>query len=109
MATRPKNNLGKMPCPECGEPVAVRESRETGTLSFQCQDADCEASGYAQAHTGVYRRWKAKITPPKGATQAAPQEPAPAPAPEPKAPPKPAKQAPPAPQAQEPKGLKQWW
>ncbi|OEZ93486.1 hypothetical protein JAB8_06020 [Janthinobacterium sp. HH106] len=62
MATA-KKNLGKMPCPDCGDPVAVMQS-EPGTLSYKCQHADCESSGFAQAHTGAARRWLAKLPKP---------------------------------------------
>jgi len=121
MATRPKDNLGKMACPCCGEPVSVKKSRETGTLTYACQDADCEATGYASAHTAAARRWLANITPPKGATQAPPKEPEPAPKPQAapgaakkpatKVEAKPPKQTPPAaptPPAPEKKGGFQW-
>lgn len=63
MATA-KKNLGKMPCPDCGDPVAVMEAL-TGTLSYKCQDADCESSGYAGAHTGAAKKWRTKLPPPK--------------------------------------------
>ena len=59
MATA-KTNLGKMPCPACGDPVAVMRA-DTGTLSYKCQDAGCEMSAFAQVHTGAARRWLAKL------------------------------------------------
>ncbi|OFJ47592.1 hypothetical protein BA896_023320 [Janthinobacterium lividum] len=59
MATA-KQNLGKMPCPHCGDPVAVFKS-STGKLSYKCQDADCEASCFAEAHSGVARKWLALL------------------------------------------------
>ncbi len=62
MATA-KKNLGKMPCPHCGDPVAVMQAL-TGTLSYKCQDADCESSGYAPAHTGAARKWLAAVPAP---------------------------------------------
>lgn len=74
MVTAKKENLGKMPCPCCGEPVAVKKAM-TGTLSYQCQDADCETSGYAGAHTAAARKWLAKI----GTRAAAPPAPISAP------------------------------
>jgi hypothetical protein len=61
MVTAKKENLGRMPCPCCGEPVAVKKAIMTGTLSYQCQDADCEATGYAPAHTAAARKWLANI------------------------------------------------
>lgn len=68
MATA-KQNLGKMPCPHCGDPVAVFKS-STGKLSYKCQDADCEASCFAEAHSGVARKWLALL--PQRAPEAAP-------------------------------------
>jgi len=56
MAAKPKQNLGKMPCPDCRQPVAVMKA-DSGTLSYKCQEADCEATGFAQAHTAAARRW----------------------------------------------------
>lgn len=68
MATA-KQNLGKMPCPHCGDPVAVFKS-STGKLSYKCQDADCEASCFAEAHSGVARKWLALL--PNRTPEAAP-------------------------------------
>jgi hypothetical protein len=68
MATA-KKNLGKMPCPCCGDPVAVHQA-ETGTLSFKCQDATCETSGFAAAHTGAAKKWLSLL--PKTASEPAP-------------------------------------
>lgn len=79
MAAAPKKNLGKMPCPDCRQPVAVMQA-ESGTLSYKCQEADCEATGFAQAHTAAARRWQAAL----GTRQApapAPAKPADTPAP----------------------------
>ena len=59
MATA-KKNLGKIPCPACGDPVAVYQA-ETGTLSYKCQHPDCESSGYAPQHTGAARKWLAQL------------------------------------------------
>lgn len=106
MVAKAKENLGKMPCPCCGEPVALKKA-DTGTLSFKCEDADCEQTGFAQAHTGAARKWLAKVvrraaapepdSAPKPAparqapaSAAKPPDPAPIPAPPPKTPPKPA-------------------
>jgi ssDNA-binding Zn-finger/Zn-ribbon topoisomerase 1 len=61
MATaKPKKNLGKMPCPGCGDAVAVMQS-ETGMLSYKCQNAECETSGFAPAHTGAAKKWRAAL------------------------------------------------
>lgn len=60
MATAPKQNLGKMPCPDCGGAVAVHRSAP-GTLSYKCQEAECESSGFAAAHTGAAKKWLAKL------------------------------------------------
>lgn len=95
MAAAPKANLGKMPCPDCKQPVALMKAA-TGTLSYKCQEADCEATGFAQAHTAAARRWLAAL--PK-APAAATTEPAPKPAPK-----APAKEAEPAPQQPPAKG-----
>lgn len=89
MVAAPKTNLGKMPCPDCGQPVAVKQAA-SGTLSYACQEADCEATGFAQAHTAAARRWQAAL----GTRQAPPTEPPkPAAAPAPKAETKPAPKA----------------
>jgi hypothetical protein len=61
MAAAPKENLGKMPCPCCGQPVALKRSA-TQKLSFVCDDADCEQSGYANPHTGAARKWLSLVT-----------------------------------------------
>lgn len=66
-----KKNLGKMPCPHCGDPVAVMQA-ETGTLSYKCQDADCESSGFAAGHTGAARKWLASTARPAAKAPAAP-------------------------------------
>lgn len=85
MAAAPKENLGKIPCPCCGDPVALKKSA-TGKLSYQCQDADCESTGFADVSSGAARKWLAALSP------ATKQEPKPEPI---KTPPAPAK--PPAP------------
>ena len=85
-----KQNLGKIPCPACGDPVAVHRA-ETGTLSIKCQHSDCELSAFAQKHTGRARAWLAAL--PQREPEPAPSA-APAPVvvptakPAPKAPPK---------------------
>jgi hypothetical protein len=79
MVAAPKKNLGKMPCPDCRQPVAVMEAA-SGTLSYKCQEADCEATGFAQAHTAAARRWLAALGT-RQAPPAAPAKPAAAPAP----------------------------
>jgi predicted RNA-binding Zn-ribbon protein involved in translation (DUF1610 family) len=60
MAAAPKENLGRFPCPCCGEPVALKRSG-TMKLSFVCEDADCEMSGYANPHTGAARKWLSQV------------------------------------------------
>lgn len=62
MATAPKRNLGKMPCPHCGGAVAVYQS-VPGTLSYKCQEAECEASAFAAPHTGAGKKWLAALGP----------------------------------------------
>jgi ssDNA-binding Zn-finger/Zn-ribbon topoisomerase 1 len=64
MAAAPKENMGKMPCPCCGDPVALKKSA-TGKLSYQCQDAECESTGFADQHSGAARKWLAALTPAK--------------------------------------------
>lgn len=92
MAAAPKENLGKMPCPCCGEPVALKRSA-TQKLSFVCDDADCEQSGYANPNTGAARKWLSLVT--KRATGSDPLPLVNAPAP------KPIKTTPEAPKAPE--------
>ena len=60
MVAAAKTNLGKMPCPHCTGPVAVMEAA-TGTLSYRCQEADCEATGFAAAHTAAARKWRTAL------------------------------------------------
>ncbi|NIA56188.1 hypothetical protein HAV22_21380 [Massilia sp. TW-1] len=88
MVAAAKINHGKMACPACGEPVALKESTATGTLSWDCQDADCEATGFAKKHTAAARKWLASVpkrtpaaTQPAGAGEqpSAPPKPAPKP------------------------------
>lgn len=89
MVAAPKKNLGKMPCPDCRQPVAVMQAA-SGTLSYKCQEADCEATGFAQAHTAAARRWQTAL----GTRQApASEPPKPAAAPVPKADAKPVPKA----------------
>jgi hypothetical protein len=87
MVAAAKKNMGKMPCPHCSDPVAVMQA-PTGTLSYKCQHADCEATGFASAHTAAARKWLAALGAPKSEptepakpAQAAPAQPVPAPAP----------------------------
>lgn len=96
MAAAPKQNLGKIPCPCCRQPVALKKSA-TGKLSFQCQEADCEATGFADQHTAAARKWIAALG---ECQQTASEPPKPTPAQPPKAP---ASSAPPAPDPQPPK------
>lgn len=51
-----KTNLGKIPCPACGDAVAIYRSG-TGKLSYNCQHPDCESTGYAAEHTGAAKKW----------------------------------------------------
>lgn len=95
MAAAPKDNLGRFPCPCCGEPVALKRSA-TMKLSFVCDDADCEMSGYANPHTGAARKWLAQVV-----KRAACADPAPA-ASRPAVKPEPAKTALEAPKAPNP-------
>lgn len=60
MATAPKKNLGKIPCPHCGGAVAVYQSLP-GTLSYKCQESECEASAFAAPHTGAGKKWLAAL------------------------------------------------
>ncbi len=91
MAAAPKENLGKMPCPCCGDPVALRKSA-TGKLSYACQDADCESTGFADQSSGAARKWLAALIGPASITKpiqtppepTKPAEPVPAPKPAPK-------------------------
>jgi ssDNA-binding Zn-finger/Zn-ribbon topoisomerase 1 len=100
MAAAPKENLGKMPCPACGEPVALKKSA-TGKLSYACQDAECESTGYADQHTGAARKWLAALTVKAAATghplplvlPAPTPTPSPTPAPVPAPEPKPQRKA----------------
>lgn len=55
-----KKNLGKIPCPCCGDTVAIYQS-QTDKLSFNCQNPNCEATGYAGAHTGAAKQWLSKL------------------------------------------------
>lgn len=79
MVAAPKTNLGKMPCPGCGQPVAVKKAA-SGTLSYVCQEADCEQSGFAPAHTAAARRWLGALGN-RQAPASEPQKPAAAPVP----------------------------
>lgn len=79
MAAAPKENLGKIPCPCCGDPVALKKSA-TGKLSYQCQDAACESTGFADVSSGAARKWLAALSPAdKPAAKQEPTKPTPAP------------------------------
>lgn len=67
MAAAPKKNLGKMPCPDCKQPVALKQA-VSGKLSFACQEADCECTGFADQHSGAARKWMAALATPAPAT-----------------------------------------
>lgn len=82
MVAAAAKNLGKIPCPCCTEPVALKQTA-SGILKWECQDAECEASGFARPHTAAARKLLEKV-----GTKSAPAEPAPKPVP---AAPKPAK------------------
>lgn len=102
MAAAPKKNLGKIPCPDCKQPVALKQAA-SGKLSFACQEADCECTGYADQHSGAARKWMAALATPAPATghplplviepakPAPPRKPAPGPTPAPVPPTPPAK------------------
>jgi hypothetical protein len=96
MAAAPKTNLGKMPCPEkgCDDHVAVMQAAN-GNLSYKCQNADCESTGYALAHTGAARRWLANLVKPKSALGNLPKAPAQKPVEKPVAPIPPTPEKPP--------------
>jgi hypothetical protein len=91
MVAAAKTNLGKIACPCCHQPVALKKSA-TGKLSYNCQEADCEATGFADQHTAAARKWMAALP-----SRPADQAPAPTPAPKkqdtPPPPPKPARAA----------------
>lgn len=78
MVAAAAKNLGKIPCPCCREPVALKQTA-TGILKYECQDADCEASGFARPHTARARAWLELV----GNKAAAAPTPAPTPAPVP--------------------------
>jgi ssDNA-binding Zn-finger/Zn-ribbon topoisomerase 1 len=60
MSATPRQNLGKIPCPSCGDGVALYKTA-TGKLSYTCQNPDCECTGYASAHTGSAKKWLAML------------------------------------------------
>lgn len=66
-----KQNLGKIPCPACGDSVAIYKSA-TGKLSYTCQHPDCESTGYAAEHTGAAKKWLAAL-PPKAVPEQQPK------------------------------------
>lgn len=77
-----KQNLGKIPCPSCGDSVAIYRSA-TGKLSYTCQHPDCEQTGYAAEHTGAAKKWLS-LLPPKAVPEQPPKavkKPEPAPVP----------------------------
>lgn len=53
-----KENLGKIPCPECGDSTALKKN-EAGTLTLSCQE--CDFSGFAKKGSGAANRWLAKL------------------------------------------------
>jgi predicted RNA-binding Zn-ribbon protein involved in translation (DUF1610 family) len=67
-----KENLGKIPCPACGDLVAVYRSA-TSKLSYTCQHADCESTGYANPGTGAAKKWLSLL--PKAVASNAPDKP----------------------------------
>lgn len=73
MVAAAATNLGKIPCPCCKEPVALKRTA-SGILKYDCQEADCEASGFARAHTARARAWLDQV----GTKAAAPAPAAPA-------------------------------
>ena len=84
MVAAAKTNLGKIPCPCCGDPVALKRSA-TGKLSYACQDAECESTGFADQHSGAARKGLAKL-PSQPAPLQVPEKPASAPKSTPAAP-----------------------
>jgi hypothetical protein len=86
MVAAAAKNLGKIKCPCCGEPVALKQT-VSGILKWDCQDADCEANGFARPHTAAARKLLELV----GTKTAPAADPAPKPAAKPEqAPPKPA-------------------
>lgn len=53
-----KTNLGKIPCPECGDSTALKQN-EAGTLTLACQE--CDLSCFAKKGSGAAKRWLAKL------------------------------------------------
>jgi ribosomal protein L37AE/L43A len=78
MVAAAAKNLGKIKCPCCGEPTALKQTA-SGILKWECQDAGCEASGFARPHTAAARKLLEQI-----GTKPAPATPEPAPVPAPK-------------------------
>lgn len=72
-----KTNLGKIPCPECGDLTALKEN-EAGTLTIACQE--CDLSAFAKKGSECAKVWRGKL--PKAAVSTAENGPA---APVPKA------------------------
>jgi hypothetical protein len=68
MVAAAKENLGFMPCPNCKHPVALKKSTKTETVPYDCQHADCEATGYAKKHQKAAATWLAAVG--KGANPA---------------------------------------
>lgn len=88
MVAAAAKNLGKIPCPCCAEPVALKQTA-SGILKYECQDADCEASGFARPHTARARAWLELVG--QKAAAPSPAAPSPAPTPAPAPPPAPVK------------------
>jgi ribosomal protein L37AE/L43A len=81
MVAAAATNLGKIACPCCKEPVALKKTA-SGILKWECQDAGCEASGFARPHTAAARKLLEQVGA-KPAPAAKEPEPAAAPAPKP--------------------------
>lgn len=97
MVAAAAKNLGKIKCPCCGEQTALKQTA-SGILKWECQDADCEATGFARPHTAAARKLLEIVgTKPAPAMPAPAAIPAPKPAPAAKKPdPDPAPNPPPA-------------
>lgn len=62
MVAAAAKNLGKIKCPCCGEPTALKQTT-SGILKWECQDAGCEASGFARPHTAAARKLLEQVGP----------------------------------------------
>jgi septal ring-binding cell division protein DamX len=76
MVAAAAKNLGKIKCPCCGEPVALKQT-VSGILKWDCQDAECEANGFARPHTAAARKLLELVSPKPAPAAAAPAAPAP--------------------------------